>query len=100
MKAITLIRSKMMSDINETLEHRGSRYGTFIDNATLCQMLKTVIRQSNAFPSMDPMHIEALDMITHKISRILNGDPNYDDSWRDIAGYAMLVVKELEKNNG
>jgi hypothetical protein len=39
-------------------------------------------------------------MITHKISRILNGDPNYDDSWRDIAGYAMLVVKELERNNG
>jgi hypothetical protein len=34
-------------------------------------------------------------MIVHKIGRILNGDPNYDDSWADIAGYAQLVVKEL-----
>jgi hypothetical protein len=35
---------------------------------------------------------EALDMICHKIGRIINGDANYDDSWRDIAGYAQLVV--------
>jgi hypothetical protein len=38
---------------------------------------------------------EALEMIAHKIGRILNGDPNYDDSWRDIAGYAELIVKQL-----
>ena len=38
---------------------------------------------------------EALDMIFHKIARILNGDPNYADSWHDIAGYATLIDKEL-----
>jgi hypothetical protein len=31
-------------------------------------------------------------------SRICNGDPFYVDSWRDIAGYAQLVVNELEKS--
>ena len=34
-------------------------------------------------------------MILHKISRIVNGDPNYKDSWTDIIGYAKLVEKTL-----
>jgi len=43
-----------------------------------------------------PDHKEALEMIQHKIARILNGDPNYADSWQDIAGYAQLIVKRIE----
>jgi len=39
---------------------------------------------------------EALEMIAHKIARIINGDPNYADSWVDIAGYAKLVSDRLE----
>jgi hypothetical protein len=31
----------------------------------------------------------------HKVARILNGDPDYADSWRDIIGYARLVEKRL-----
>ena len=38
---------------------------------------------------------EALGMIAHKIARILNGDPEYGDSWHDIAGYAKLVEDSL-----
>jgi len=41
---------------------------------------------------------EALDMIAHKIGRIVNGDPDYEDSWRDIAGYATLVADRLLKD--
>jgi hypothetical protein len=46
--------------------------------------------------SFDVDQAEALDMIFHKIGRILNGDPNYADSWIDIAGYAKLVADRLE----
>jgi len=35
-------------------------------------------------------------MIAHKIGRIINGDPDYDDSWVDIAGYAKLVSDRLQ----
>ena len=35
-------------------------------------------------------------MIFAKVGRILNGDPNYADSWIDIAGYAKLVADRLE----
>lgn len=41
-------------------------------------------------------HLEALDMICHKIARILAGDPNEPDHWHDIAGYATLVEKEIK----
>lgn len=44
---------------------------------------------------MLPDQREALDMIFHKIGRIVCGDPNYADSWHDIAGYAKLVENRL-----
>jgi len=46
-----------------------------------------------------PDQQEALDMICHKIGRIVNGDPDYDDSWRDIAGYAQLVCDRLVRDD-
>ena len=39
---------------------------------------------------------EALEMIQHKVGRILNGDATWADSWVDIAGYAKLVSDRLE----
>jgi hypothetical protein len=45
--------------------------------------------------SLRPDQKEALEMIQHKIARILNGDPDYVDSWTDIAGYSTLVADRL-----
>jgi hypothetical protein len=42
------------------------------------------------------MQRESLDMIAHKIARILNGNPNVHDHWHDIAGYATLVANDLK----
>ena len=41
--------------------------------------------------------IVALDMIFHKLSRIGCGNNREIDHWMDIAGYASLVGKELDK---
>lgn len=87
-------------NIQDTLNERGKRYGEFPDHAYLSQQLKGLLYKAHgANPKrvMEPFHWEALDMICHKIARIINGDPNYDDSWRDIAGYAQLVVNELNR---
>lgn len=51
--------------------------------------------KSPKWRSLDPDQKEALEMIVHKIGRILNGDPDYADSWHDIAGYAKLVEDRL-----
>lgn len=74
---------------------RGSRYGKFKDGAAIMQELKFVMREVDGWHQLSPSQKEALDMIQHKIGRILNGDPTYDDSWKDIAGYATLIVNEL-----
>lgn len=107
-----------MTTIIETLAERGKRYGKFTGHALITQILKMAMRgdfiavhqlTSPAYPNLpvrDELHMkfkgltpdqrEALEMIAHKIGRILNGDPDYADSWRDIAGYAQLVCDRLE----
>lgn len=85
-----------MADIGNTLAERGSRYGVFAEHANITQRLKMVMYDTPKFGDLENDQIEALDMIAHKIGRILNGDPNYADSWVDIAGYAKLVADRLE----
>ena len=88
----------MTTDIAATLEERGKRYGVFAEHAEATQQLKRVIsiyvrRRPVGFLAADQQ--EALDMICHKIGRIINGDPDYADSWHDIAGFAQLVADRL-----
>lgn len=73
----------------------GSRYGKFKDGAEIMQSLKDTMRDVDGWNNLTASQKESLDMIQHKIGRILNGDPTYDDSWKDIAGYAALIVNEL-----
>jgi hypothetical protein len=80
------------------LQERGNRYGKFSGQAEISQHLKGVLRKYEADRGCDlaPDQREALEMVLHKIARIINGDPNYHDSWADIAGYAKLVADRLE----
>lgn len=80
---------------DQLITERGSRYGKFKDGADIMQSLKDVMRDVDGWNNLSVSQKEALDMIQHKIGRILNGDPTYDDSWKDIAGYATLIVNEL-----
>ena len=88
----------MMDNVDTVLDERGARYGKFVGHSAVSQDLKFVIsghlRDRNKELASD--QAEALDMICHKIARIVNGDPNYSDSWIDIAGYAKLVADRLD----
>jgi hypothetical protein len=89
-----------MTDVTEILEERGSRYGSFVGHARLTMQLKNAIHdhwldRDDVYDMPDDV-VEALHMICHKIGRIVNGDPDYADSWIDIAGYAQLVADRLE----
>jgi Domain of unknown function (DUF6378) len=90
-----------MPDINDTLAERGSRYGTFDEHARIAQNIKAAMADSPNWKILAPDMREALEMIAHKTARILNGDPNYHDSWHDIIGYTKLVgdrILEEEAN--
>lgn len=88
----------MNENITDTLIERGKRYGVFTGHAQITQDLKTTIRQhlEKRNKALADDQQEALDMICHKVGRIVNGDANYDDSWVDIAGYAKLVADRLQ----
>ena len=86
----------MSSDVNKTLDERGERYGKFRNHAELSQKLKQAMKEKATWWDLSPSQQESLEMIAHKIARILNGDPNYADNWHDIAGYATLIDLQLQ----
>lgn len=84
------------TDVNNTLNERGSRYGDFAKHAEISQAFEEVARATPGWARLSPAQKESLKLQWHKQARILNGDPNYADSWVDIAGYAQLVTNLLE----
>lgn len=81
--------------VEDTLKSRAKYYGPFIDHARYADAIHRVFETSRNWDKMPVDSREALRSIAGKIARILNGDPEYDDNWRDIAGYATLVEKRI-----
>ena len=80
----------------EVLTERAKNYGKFSGIGQLTQTFKSIMREAPSWQGMQPDQKESLEMIVHKLARILNGNPDYADSWVDIAGYARLVADRLE----
>ncbi len=72
-----------MTTLNEILAERGRDYGSF------CEVVAVSEHMNNS-------QREAMEMICSKIARLACGDPDHIDSWRDVAGYATLMVLELD----
>lgn len=89
------MKNTQVDSLDATLAERGSRYGKFVGHANITQRLKAEMVNSTNWAQLDPDMKEALEMIVHKVGRILNGDPTYADSWTDIAGYSRLVEQRL-----
>jgi hypothetical protein len=87
----------MTDSIDQTLQERGKRYGDFTEHANITQALKAVMMATPGWKNLQPMQKEALEMMQHKVGRILNGDPNWADSWIDISGYSKLVADRCPK---
>lgn len=83
-------------EIRDILNERQETYGDFGDVSSCSQDLKRVIKSFDK-GKIHPFQQEALDMICNKISRIICGDPEYKDSWVDIAGYATLSADRCSK---
>lgn len=92
------VGNNITPSLDSVLQERGSRYGSLMSNATISQNLKESLHNSTNWEAMPPDMKEALHMIVHKISRIVEGDFEYDDSWIDISGYSTLIVERLHKD--
>jgi len=86
-----------MPEVDATLDARAVEYGKFIEGAEVIQMLKRVVQNAlnNRDKTLAHDQAESLDMILHKVGRIINGNPDVIDHWLDIAGYAQLVADRL-----
>lgn len=82
-------------DIGATLAERGSRYGRFRDHAVIAQGIKEAMWNTPGWARLEADQKQAIEVISDKLARILNGDPNYVDNWHDIIGYAQLVEDRL-----
>jgi len=80
-------------DIQTILDERQKTHGDFKINSAITQSLKRALADEG---NLSDAQREALDMILHKIGRIVAGNANEKDHWDDIAGYATLVANLLE----
>ena len=94
--ALTSEASSIGMDVNTTLASRQKTHGCFIENGLIMQDLKERMVVSVNWPTLHAYQKEALQMIQHKIGRILSGNPDEPDHWHDIAGYATLVKNILK----
>ena len=86
-------------EIDQILEERGSRYGDFGSHAIITQNIKAAMRHSPNWAKLPNDMKEALEMVAHKVGRILNGDFTYADNVIDIIGYMQLVLDRMERTN-
>lgn len=85
--------------VDAVLNERGDRYGTFESNAKTCQLLKNVLHAQDGWYRLSYVQREAVEMIMHKISRLVNGDGTYLDTVVDISGYNQLMLDHMRGKN-
>ena len=90
-----LLMSARPDHLATLLAERGRTHGQFDKQACIAQALKTIMATGPNWERLTSPQREVLEMIAHKIGRILAGDPGHVDPWGDIAGYATLVVDPL-----
>ena len=81
--------------ISALLDEREKTHGDFADVARVANDILNAISRGPNDGKLSPVQAEALKMIASKLGRIMSGDPNEADHWRDISGYAQLVADRL-----
>jgi hypothetical protein len=86
------------ADVLKILDERKSTHGDFADVAAMGQMTKATWKNGKNWSALTLTQREGLEMIAHKVARILSGNPDEPDHWDDIAGYAKCVSVRLVKS--
>ena len=89
----------MAMTTEQLLVDRGTTHGDFADHARITQSLKYVYyselyaREKRDQTALTFTQKESIEMIFHKLGRIIAGEPSFADHWDDIAGYAKIANK-------
>lgn len=82
-------------DTNQLLAERQKTHGEYGEHARCTQEILRVLQAERGYPLLTDMQKESLHMIAHKMGRIVTGNPDIEDHWDDIAGYAVLISQRL-----
>lgn len=82
------------------LKARGNKYGDVGQQSRLFTDIMDAMGRTDRVRQLSPVQRQSLYMIALKMSRIVCGDPNEVDHWRDIAGYARLPIRHLPDSEG
>ena len=88
---------------NSAVPNRDHQHGGLDAVGITSQRIKRSMRESSNWESLalHPAGREALDMIAHKIARVLSGsDPHDFQHWEDIAGYATAFMRTWSESHG
>lgn len=82
-------------ELKEVLKDREKTHGDFEKGAEIFDQLMELVEANRKKFTRSQRY--GLTHIMGKLTRILGGNANEIDHWRDVAGYATLVAKSLEK---
>lgn len=85
-------------EVQNVVRNRDASYGGFGGIAKTCQDFKEIARNCPSWNSLTPCEKEGIDMIFHKITRILYSPQKIRDSWVDIGGYCRATLAALDKD--
>lgn len=86
----------MAEDVKDILQQREGTHGFYSEVSSVSQGIKMTMQIGVNWKYLKAEQRESLEMIANKIGRILSGNSDFIDHWQDIAGYASLIVKEME----
>lgn len=76
---------------------RDHQHGGMEAVGCVAQGIKGAMRLGRNWDRLSPGRQEALDMVAHKIGRVLSGaDPRDLQHWEDLAGYPIAAMRQQE----
>lgn len=82
--------------MSKLTDERCATHGEFHRTAQISQALKKVVGDQIVLwdRHLTPQQYEGLSMACAKMARIISGDPNFPDHWRDLDEYLALAEPE------
>lgn len=84
----------------DLIAERKETHGDFSLCAEVSQDILRALRKGPKFKDLSDAQVESLQMIAHKLHRIVCGDPDHKDHWEDGAGYFTLGAKDVVRRRG
>lgn len=85
----------MVDSTDDILKKRPATHGEYTENSRATWAIMRAMQAERGWPTLNDMARHSLYMIAHKMARIVTGNPDTEDHWDDIAGYAKLVADRI-----